>query len=202
MAAWTRRDSVARTKDGSLAERNRRICLLRRNGFTYSDIADMEGVSRVRVAQIVAETNAELGEDDGRAEIASILEYAERKCVELINSPGFVAGPNGRVVTDGDGTPLENKGIVGDALKTLMVIEDRKAKLFGWDKQRQRETPVDEARRQMEGLLELARQQKALEDAARELSATERRELEMFRQQAAPVPGEVLKELPPGEVSS
>ena len=120
---------MARTKDQSnpTAERNRRICLYRRNGFTYSEIADLEGLSRVRVAQIVAETNAELGEDDGRAEIASLLEFAERKCVELINDPGGVPGPNGRLVTDDNDEPVPNKGIMVDALKTLMVVEDRKA---------------------------------------------------------------------------
>ena len=182
---------MARTKDGSLAERNRRICLLRRNGFTYSDIADMEGVSRARVAQIVAETNAELGEDDGRAEIASILEFAERKCVELINQPGFVPGPNGRLVTGEDGAPIENKGIVGDALKTLMVIEDRKAKLFGWDKQRQRQMDQATAWEQAQVLI-------GAERARIDMAAAERRELEAYRQQReAAVPGEVIRELPP-----
>jgi transposase len=62
---------VARTKDQSQAERNRRICLLRRNGYTYSEIAQMEQISRVRVAQIVAEYNAEIPEDEGRAKRSS-----------------------------------------------------------------------------------------------------------------------------------
>ena len=88
---------MARTKDQSLGERNRRICTYRRNGFTYSEIADLEGVSRARVAQIVAETTPELPEDDGRAEIASLLEYAERKCVDLIEHPGLHLTPTGRV---------------------------------------------------------------------------------------------------------
>ena len=55
IAALTERGRVTRTKDISNAERDRRICMLRRNGFTYSEIAQMEGLSRVRVGQIVKE---------------------------------------------------------------------------------------------------------------------------------------------------
>ena len=33
---------MAGTKKASLNERNRRICLYRRNGFTYSEIADLD----------------------------------------------------------------------------------------------------------------------------------------------------------------
>ena len=54
VAACLRKESVAGTKNDSQGERNRRICLLRRNGFTFSEIAQMEDLSRVRVAQIVA----------------------------------------------------------------------------------------------------------------------------------------------------
>jgi len=67
---------VAGTKNTSNAERDRRICLLRRNGFTFGEIATMEGISRPRVSQIIHEQNAEPEEEAGRAEIASLLEFA------------------------------------------------------------------------------------------------------------------------------
>lgn len=189
----TRRDSVARTKDASLTERNRRICLYRRNGFTYSEIADMEQVSRVRVAQIVAQANEELGEDDGRAEIGSLLEYAERKCVDLIEHPGYVCGPSGHVVNNPDGEPMENRGVVADALKTLMTIEDRKAKLFALDKpaKRPQMTPVEAW---AAAQLDIAGKRAELE-----LTSADRQELEAFRQRASQViPGELVKEIAPG----
>jgi transcriptional regulator with XRE-family HTH domain len=169
---------VAGTKNASLSERNRRICTYRRNGFTYSEIADLEGVSRARVAQIVAETTPELPEDDGRAELASLLEYAERKCVDLIEHPGYVCGPNGRVVESPDGEPLPNKQIVDNALRTLIVIAERKARTFGWDKQVKRETPADIATQQMWAAI-----------------AAERQRLEQLARQGAVVPGEVVREL-------
>jgi hypothetical protein len=187
---------VARTKDASLAERNRRICLYRRNGLTYSEIASLEDVSRVRVAQIVAEANEELGEDDGRAEIASLLEYAERKCVDLIEHPGFVCGPSGQVVRDPDGEPMENRTVASDALKTLMTIEDRKAKLFALDKPQKRPALTQEdALTQMRAALAF---EQAKVEAGR-LSTAERAELEELRQRAGQVvPGEVVRELEPG----
>lgn len=197
---------MARTKDQSLQERNRRICTYRRNGFTYSEIAELEGVSRVRVAQIVAETISELPEDDGRAELASLLEYAERKCVDLIEHPGFALTATGRVAEDpATGEPLANKQVVDNALRTLMVIADRKSRTFGWDKQAKRETPLDEARRQMGEVMAQIAARKAAEDVHRELSSAERRqfdamqrELEVLRRQAAAIPGEIVRELPPG----
>ena len=86
------------------------------------------------MAQIVAEHNAEFGEDEGRAEIASILEFAERKTVDLINDPGCMMAPNGRPAVDGDGEPIPNKGLVVEAVKTLVLVSDKKSRLFGWDK--------------------------------------------------------------------
>lgn len=183
---------MARTKDSSLSERNRRICLLRRNGFTYSEIAQMEGVSRVRVAQIVAEHNAELPEDEGRAEIGSILEFAERKAVELINDPGPMMAPNGRPATDEDGAPILNRGIVVEGLKTLVLISDKKSRLYGWDKQVQKQMDRPAAEAAMWAALADARAQKEVSDA-------DRKELEAYRQRFGQViPGEVVAELPPG----
>ena len=75
---------MGRPRDSSNQERDRRICLLRRNGLTFSEIATMEDISRVRVAQIYHQRNPELEEDVGRAEIAGLLEFVERKAVELV----------------------------------------------------------------------------------------------------------------------
>ena len=172
---------MARTKDPSLSERNRRICTYRRNGFTYSEIAELEGVSRARVAQIVAETTPELPEDDGRAELSSLLEYAERKCVDLIEHPGYALTATGRVAEHPEtGEPLQNKQVVDNALRTLMVIADRKAKTFGWDKQMKRETSTDLALQQMWAAI-----------------AGERQRLEDLARQAGVIPGQVVRELPP-----
>lgn len=174
---------MTRTKDVSNAERDRRICLLRRNGFTYSEIAQMEGLSRVRVGQIVKEANAELPEDDTRAEIATLFEFAERKIVELINDPGYMLGPNGRLATDDDGNPVVNKQLINEGVKTLVVIGEKKSKLFGTDKGNTRTlmltTEADQQR-----IADIQRRQAEFEELARRAG-----------QQA--IPGEVLaRELP------
>ena len=138
------------------------------------------------------EHNAELGEDEGRAEIASILEFAERKAVELINDPGCMMAPNGKPAMDMDGEPIPNKGIVVEGLKTLVLISDKKSRLYGWDKQAARLMNKVDAEQAMWAALAAARAQKELGDA-------ERRELETLRQRVGSVvPGEVMAELPPG----
>lgn len=175
---------MARTKDTSLAERDRRICLLRRNGFTFSEIAQMESLSRVRVSQIVHEANGELPEDETRAEIASLLEFAERKVVELINDPGYMLGPNGRLATDEDGNPVLNKQLVNESLRTLVGIADRRSKLYAADKPQKRTIALELAQQQAEASM-------AAITAQRE---AERRELEALRKQAGQppvIPGQV-----------
>jgi transcriptional regulator with XRE-family HTH domain len=183
---------VARTKDQSLAERNRRICTYRRNGFTYSEIAGLEGVSRARVAQIVAETTPELPEDDSRAEIASLLEYAERKCVDLIEHPGYILTATGRIAEDPEtGEPLANKSVVVDALKTVILVAEKRSRLYGTDKQVQKQLDRPTAEAAMWAAL-------AVEKQKIDLTSAERRELEALRRRAAVIPGEVMAELPPG----
>lgn len=184
---------MAGTKNDGLSERNRRICLLRRNGYTFSEIAQMEQISRPRVAQIVAEHNAELDEDAGRAEIGSILEFAERKAVELINDPGWMMAPNGKPATDLDGEPIPNKGIVVEGLKTLVLITDKKSRLYGWDKQLQRKQAEDAAMAAARASIEALAEAKAVRD--REIAERHRLELEAARRSV--VPGEVVaRELP------
>ena len=189
---------MAGTKSTALTERNRRICLLRRNGFTYTEIAQMEDISRVRVAQIYAEHNAELEEDAGRAEIAGILEFAERKAVELVNEPGWMMAPTGGVAHDDDGRPVPNKVILNEALKTLILVADRKSRLYGWDKQQTaRRLADEEAKRQAAESLAALAASIAERNAA--VEARHRLELEEARRAASFVRGEVVRELRPGQ---
>jgi hypothetical protein len=192
----TRRDSVARTKDASLAERNRRICLMRRNGFTFSEIADMEGISRARVSQIIAAAVPELPEDETRAEIASLLEFAERKAIELINNPGYVTGPNGKVATDQDGEPVVNNSLVDNVLKTLVLVADRKARLYGADRPVKRTLTIEAAQQQAGEAMAAVT---AKREAERLEQEAQKRELEAYRQKFGQViPGQVVAELEPG----
>lgn len=161
----------------------------------------MEDLSRARVSQIVHEVNAELPEDETRAEIASLLEFAERKAIELINEPGYACGPNGRVVEDSDGAPLPNKTIVDNALKTLILVADRKSRLYGADKQMQKKMDTPTALEAMWAALAIEQQKmdaRRLATAEREEFEGMRRELELLRRQAAAIPGEIVRELPPG----
>lgn len=182
---------MAAVRNQANAERDRRICLLRRNGFTFSEIAQMEDLSRVRVSQIVAEHNAELGEDEGRAEIASILEFAEQKAVGLINAPGWKMRPDGRPAEGPDGEVAPDNGIVVEALKTLIIVADRKSRLYGWDKQQKRLSDDAAMQAYRASIEAIAAHKAAVEEQHRlELEAARR-----AGQQA--IPGEVIaRELP------
>lgn len=186
---------MAGTKSTALSERNRRICLLRRNGFTYSEIAQMEGISRVRVAQVYAEHNAEIGEDEGRAEIAGILEFVERKAVELVNEPGWMMAPTGGVAHDDDGQPVPNKVILNEGLKTLILVADRKSRLYGWDKQQLKQRMADEEARQ-QAAASLAALAAAVAADRAAMQERHRLELEQARRavsQGPVIPGEVVR---------
>ena len=180
---------MAGTKNTALSERNRRICLLRRNGFTYGEIAEMEQISRPRVAQIYAEYNAELGEDDGRAEIAGILEFVEAKAVGLVNEPGFKMRPDGSPAVGPNGETAPDNGVVVEALKVLILVGEKKGRLFGWEKQQKR----------MDGdaAMQAYRASIAVIAAQRE---AELRELAEARRAGQPVvPGEVIREIGPAQ---
>ena len=181
---------MAGTKDQSLQERNRRICLLRRNGYTYGEIAEMEQISRPRVAQIYAEHNAELGEDDGRAEIAGILEFVESKAVGLVNDPGWKMRPDGRPAEGADGEPALDNGIVVEALKILILVGEKKGRLYGWEKQQKRMPEVEAMAAYRASIEALAAHKAAVDEQ-------HRRELEEARRTARQaVPGEIVRELP------
>lgn len=186
---------MARTKDTALAERNRRICLLRRNGFTYGEIATMEQISRVRVSQIVAAHMEELGEDEGRAELAGILEFVERKAVGLVNDPGPLMGPNGRPAEDQDGQPVPNNGIAVEGLKILTLVVEKKSRLFAWDKQPKKDPRQHFEESHAAMLAALAAERDRME--SRRLAERDRAELESYRARFGTViPGQVLAELP------
>jgi hypothetical protein len=185
---------VAGTKNSALNERNRRICLLRRNGLTYGEIATMEQISRPRVAQIVAETMPELGEDEGRAELSGILEFVERKAVGLINDPGPLMGPAGTPARDTDGNQVPNNGIVVEGLKILTLVSEKKARLFAWDKQPKKD-PREHFEQSHAAMLEALAAERLRMDERR-LAAAERAELEAYRSRSALPPvvqGEVLR---------
>ena len=106
----------------------------------------------------------------------------------MINDPGYVLGPNGRLATDEDGEPVQNKPLVNESLRTLVLIAEKRSRLFGADKPTRTHVTVD-----------VAEQQKNAALAAITAKIAERdREMESLRRRAAVIPGEVLAELPPG----
>lgn len=154
----------------------------------------MEDISRVRVAQIYHQRNPELEEDVGRAEIAGLLEFVERKAVELVTEPGFKLAPNGRPATDDDGNPLPDTGIQNEALKTLLLVADRKSRLYGWDKQQQRQRVAEQEARQ-QAADHLAAIATAVAERNAALEERHRLEIEEARRtvpQGAVVRGEVI----------
>ena len=97
--------------------------------------------------------------------------------------------------------PLPNKTIVDNALKTLILVADRKSRLYGADKQVVKKMDTPTAQEAMWAALAVERQRmeaRALAAAERDQFEAMRQEMEALRRQAAVVPGEVVRELPPG----
>ena len=91
-------------------------------------------------------------------------------------------GPNGRLATDDDGNPVANKQLINESVKTLVVIAEKRSKLFGTDKGNTKTllltTEADQQR-----IADIQRRQAYLEDLAR-------------RAGQPVVQGEVVRELP------
>ncbi|WP_084965269.1 sigma factor-like helix-turn-helix DNA-binding protein [Thermoactinospora rubra] len=117
---------------------------LRRQGQTFEEIGEQLGVTRQRAHQIYWQTLREIPAQqvaEYRAEQAERLDELLRKAHEVLQRRHITVS-NGQVVRL-DGQPVEDDGPTLMAIKTILAIEERRAKLFGLDTPVKQQVEVD-----------------------------------------------------------
>lgn len=116
-----------------------KIMEMRRAATTFEEIGKAVGVSRQRAHQIYRKTLAEIPVEQvslHRQEQADLLDGLKEKALEVL-AKKHITVSNGRVVqlpdADGNLVPLEDDGPTLDAIRTVLAIEERRAKLLGLD---------------------------------------------------------------------
>jgi len=160
---------------------------------TLADLADTFELTAEDVTRIVTARHPEpKDEENSRAVLRSRIELLMIAIQEVVENPGFKVTATGRVAEDENGNPLVDVSARIEAMKLLLSAYERASRLEGTDKQQLKLMNKPDAEQAMLAALAGIRAQKEMSDA-------ERRELEEYRRQrAAVVPGEVVRELPPG----
>ena len=184
------RRRVARPRNPALAVRNDQIYAEWRGGRSLAQLAEKYSRTPQQIGRIVAAFHPDLEEDDDRALHRGRLETLYEEVQAVVNAPGWKVTAVGRVAEDPEGNPLEDIGSKIEALKLKLMVLESTRKLDARDKPQRSHITHDIAQQQADTWLADMR-------AKRE---TELRELEALRRQAGVIPGQVVRELPPGAV--
>ena len=179
---------MARTRSPAIQKRNDEIYALWLRGATLTALGEEYGISRQVVARLVAERHPEEDEDLERATYRGYLWRLFDEVKDLYDSPGFKMSPTGRPAEDPNGDPAEDTGVKLQAAELELKVLESLRKLDARDRPQRTHVTVDVARQQADA---------ALAAITAKINA-DRREMEALRRQAAVVPGEVVRELPPG----
>lgn len=136
----------------AMAEKMRRVMQLRRQRMTFQKIGDELGHSRQHIHRLYTRALAEIPAADVHAyriEMLDQLDELEAAALEVMHAH-HVTVSNGHIVSevighDDDGKPiygdaLADHGPVLDAIRTLVSVQARKARLLGADAPTQVET--------------------------------------------------------------
>lgn len=120
------------------------VMAMRRTGTSFQAIGDSLGFSRQRAHEIYKEALAGIPLEDVtfyRTEQAERLDALLEQAHEVL-AANHVVVQHGKVVMH-DGAPLVDRGPVLDAIKTIIDIETRRAKLLGLDTPVKQQLEVD-----------------------------------------------------------
>ncbi|MET7738913.1 hypothetical protein [Streptomyces sp. NPDC005385] len=126
----------ARPNTSVNAERNARIFRMRVAGLTERQIADQVGLAPSTVHGIIATAIRERVEpevDELRRLAQERLDDQRRSINAVRSRPHFVAQA-GKIVKDDDGLPLVDDGPILAANAALLKLEEREARLYGYDR--------------------------------------------------------------------
>jgi hypothetical protein len=179
---------VARPRNPALAVRNDQIYAEWRSGWSLTRLAEKYSRTPQVIGRIVAAYHPDLEDDTDRALHRGRLESLYGEVQEVVEAPGWKMAPNGRLAEDADGNPLVDVGAKIEALKLKLMVLESARKLDARDKPQRSHVTVDVARQEADAALA----------AIRAKIAADNREMEALRRQVAVIPGEVVRELPPG----
>jgi hypothetical protein len=182
-------------KDVALADRNRQIAELIRQGVSYQAIGDKFGISKQRVAQLNQESQEEVPDDARREGQLALLEHVisenMRKLREpppaTVNARGVVyeklRDDSGRPVFGSKGQPLDDFTRPIPDARYHLEVQDRvfkgielAAKLGGWARLKARTVDQDEEMKQF--LSELERTYSENEELRKKVAALSRNIIE------------------------
>jgi DNA-binding transcriptional MerR regulator len=125
---------MARRATEETQERRAEVVRLRRRGVSFEDIGDALGVTKQRAHQIYRAALDEIPAQEVaeyRAEQAERLDEMLRKAYEVLERKHITVN-NGKVIYLGE-EPMEDDAPTLMAIKTILQIEERRAKLLGLD---------------------------------------------------------------------
>lgn len=156
--------------------------------YTLADIAEQYGLTHDDISKILAARHPEQeDEKTGRAVMRSRLELLTIAIQDVIENPGYKLTPNGHVACDDDGNKLVDTSAKIEALKVQLAAFKNLEVLNGDAKPQRSLITHDMASQQASEALA----------AIRAKVEADNREMEALRRQAAVVPGEIVRELPP-----
>lgn len=123
-------------KDTDNRERDAQIYHLRLKGYSPEEIAPLYGLSPATVADIVSKVSSALHRADPHQHKMMELDRLDRllkKAIKVLDKK-HVAVSHGRVIFDPTtNAPLVDDGPTLDAIKTVLSIMERRARLLGLD---------------------------------------------------------------------
>ena len=180
---------MARTRSPEIQKRNDAIYGRWLRGATLTSLAAEYGISRQVVGRLVAERHPEEDEDLERATYRGYLWRLFDEVKDLYDAPGFKMSPTGKPAEDPNGDPAEDTNVKLQAAELELKVLESLRKLDARDRPQKTHLTVDVARQQADT---------ALAEVAAKIAENNREMERLRRQAAAAIPGQVVRELPPG----
>lgn len=120
------------------------VLRLRRTGMSFTAIGEQLGVTRQRAHQVYSSALAEIPAQEVheyRVEQAARLDALLERANEVL-AANAVMVQHGKVVML-DGSPVPDPTVILAAIKTILDVEQRRAKLLGLDAPTQQQLEVD-----------------------------------------------------------
>jgi hypothetical protein len=144
-----------------LEARNTAIYKMFSVGKPIQDIAEQFGISRQRVAQIIARVGTVgVSDDESRTLQRAQLEYLQSEMIAIVhNGPAPAVNVKGEIIVDSNGVEVSDYSGVISAADTARKISESIRRQDALDLPRRKQIVEDEARRQADAALSWYRNQ-------------------------------------------
>jgi Homeodomain-like domain len=149
-----------------LEVRNRAIYRLYASGKSVQDIADQHGITRQRVAQIIARYGAVgVSDDESRTLMRTQLEYLASEMISVVrNGPAPAVNVKGEIIYDANGQMVFDYSGVISAADTARKVSESIRRLDALDLPRRKQMIEDEAMKRARAYLALLPQAEVVEE--------------------------------------